>query len=377
MCAVLPSPANDAMKVGSALPAQNVQSMKQPPTAINQAITAVPKSPALPQAPTAPIKSPPFGDVQRATLNAPGVQGSAITGLADPARGIVAGQSLVIQGRGFGAAPGRVEIAVQNSAGPEQALSFRPTQWSDTEIRGAVAASSGFGDGKASITIYPAGKSVAEHISSGHAGNNATRNPWRFNFTATRTEQTIEWNSLGEALTSSYAWPEPNLLKHGNGLLHGHAVARRVQAARYGCPTAPPVDKFRIRLGAGFELARVVAVDLNGNLRRGLAAPNDCDVRSVVPSAQFLRSATDGGFVVSPSWDHINRAGPQSKQAGCDGSGGYIGVTKTPLGFDWDNTARDRCAANAEYVLERVVVRGPAGVNPFFGTPTGVTGVIK
>lgn len=375
----IPSAANDAMKINGALSSQSAQSMKQPSaTHVNAATMAAPKNPALPthtatpMKPPATINKPPFAnDGQKATTVAPGLLGSAITGLGDDARGIVAGESLVIQGRGFGASAGRVDIAVQTSSSAQQELSFRVSQWSDSEIRGRVGASSGIGDGKASIVIYPSGRSVADAISSSQSGiAGATRNGWRFRFVATRAEQTLAFNGLGASLTHSYAQPTPQLLEHGTGLMRGHAVSRRMQAAALGCAVPPPVDKYRVALANGFELIRVAANDLNAQVRHGLAKPESCDVRGTVPSANFLRVATDGSFVVSPGWDTINRFGAKSRIDGCDSSR-YIGVTKTPLGFDWDDTRGfDRCAANSEYVIDHLVVRGPAGVNPLTGVAT-------
>ncbi len=381
--------ANDAMKINSAQPSANAQAMRSPSaTRVSDAIVTAPKNP-LPQAqpsvtmPSVTMKPPatthkpsPFDAAQKATHVAPSLLGNAITGLGDTARGIVAGESLVIQGRGFGASSGRVEIAVQTSASSSQDLSFRVSQWSDTEIRGSVAASLGYGDGKASITIYPAGKSAAEHISSGHVGNNATRSPWRFKFTATRVDQTIPFKAIGDALNSSYPWPEPKLLTHGKGLLNGLAVARSIRAGPFSCSSNFPTDKYKIRLSNGFELVSVAARDLNANVRHPYYPPEACEVRSVYPSSQFLRTAVDGSFHISPSWDHIQRNYSKTNKH-CDQSGYYVSVTKSPLGFEWDHDAGERCAANAEYVIESIVVRGPAGVNPFFGTSAVAGGTIK
>jgi hypothetical protein len=369
--------ASDALKVGSALPSASAQSIKQPAAqSVNQTMTA-PKSPAFPVQPTTPMKppaappvAPPIRDAAKATLVAPGVLGNAITGLGDGSRGIVAGESLTIRGRGFGAGAGRVEIFVQTPSNSNAQLPFRVSQWSDTELHGSVGASMGLNDGKAAITIFPAGRSVSEAINSSQSGvGGATHQGWRFRFTASRAEQTLAMNGLGSALTSSYPNPTPQLIPQGTGLVKGLAVARRYQAAPLGCNEAPPTDRYKVALASGFELVRVAATDLNANKRHGLAKPEACDVRSSVPSANFLRVGADGSFVISPGWDTINRYGSRSKIDGCDSSR-FIGVTKTPLGFDWDNTGTDRCAANSEYVIDHLVARGPAGVNALTGVPT-------
>lgn len=369
--------ASDALKVGSALPNASAQSIKQPAAqSVNQTMTA-PKSPAFPVQPTTPMKppaappvAPPIRDAAKATLVAPGVLGSAITGLGDGSRGIVAGESLTIRGRGFGAGAGRVEIFVQTPSNSNAQLPFRVSQWSDTEIHGSVGASMGLNDGKAAITIFPAGRSVSEAINSSQSGvGGATHQGWRFRFTASRAEQTLAMNGLGSALTSSYPNPTPQLIPQGTGLVKGLAVARRYQAALLGCTEAPPSDRYKVALASGFELVRVAATDLNANKRHGLGKPEDCDVRGSVPSANFLRVGADGSFVVSPGWDTINRYGPRSKASSCDSSR-FIGVSKTPLGFDWDTMPTDRCAANSEYMIDHLVARGPAGVNALTGVPT-------
>ncbi len=373
--------ASDALKVSSAQSSASAQSLKQPVSpSVSQTMTA-PKSPAFSVQPAGPMKppvappiapppatptAPPIHDAAKATAVAPNILGSAISGLGDGARGIVAGESLTIRGRGFGAGTGRVEIYVQTSSNSNTQLPYRVSQWSDTEISGSVGASLGLGDGKAAITIYPAGRSVSEAISSSQAGvGGATHNSWRFRFSASRAEQTLAINGLGSALTSSYPNPAPQLIPHGNGLLKGLAVARRYQAAPLGCTEAPPNDRYKVALANGFELVRVAAKDLNADKRYGLTPPEVCDVRSSMQAPQFLRTATDGAFVVSPGWDVVNRYGPKSK-VDCD-MGKYMGAYKSPLGFSWQDIGRDRCAANSEYVIDHLVVRGPAGLNPLTG----------
>ncbi len=377
--------ASDALKVGSAQSSANAQSIKQPVSAsVNQTMTA-PKSPAFPVQPAVPMKppvappitpppatpaAPPIQDAAKAMTVAPNVLGNAISGLGDGSRGIVAGESLTIRGRGFGAGAGRVEIFVQTSSNSNAQLPFRVSQWSDNEIHGSVGASMGLNDGKAAITIYPAGRGVSEAINSSQSGiGGATHQGWRFRFTASRAEQTLAMNGLGSALTSNYPNPTPQLIPQGSGLIKGLAVARRYQAALLGCTEAPPSDRYKVALASGFELIRVAATDLNANKRHGLGKPEDCDVRGTVPSANFLRVGADGSFVVSPGWDTVNRYGPRSKASSCNSSR-FIGISKTPLGFDWDNMPTDRCAANSEYAIDHLIVRGPAGVNPLTGGPT-------
>lgn len=376
--------ASDAMKVGSAQSSASAQSLKQPASPIvNQTMTA-PKSPAFPVQPTAPMKppasppvAPPAGspvspsvhDAAKATTVAPNILGNAISGLGDGVRGIVAGEMLTIRGRGFGAGAGRVEIYVQTSSNSNAQLPFRVTQWSDTEISGNVGASMGLNDGKAAITIYPAGRSASESISSSQSGvGSATHQGWRFRFTATRAEQTLAMNGLGSALTSNYSNPAPQLIPQGSGLIKGVAVARRYQAAPLGCSEAPPSDRYKVALASGFELVRVAAKDLNADKRYGLTPPEVCDVRSSMHAPQFLSTAADGSFVVSPGWDVVTRYGPKSK-VDCDTSK-YMGAYKSPLGFSWQEIPRDRCAANSEYVIDHLIVRGPAGVNPLTGGAT-------
>jgi hypothetical protein len=398
--------ANDAMKINSTLPNASAQSMKQPQaTRVNDATTIVPKNPALPSHSALPMQSalpmkppattlkPPLVDsAAKATFVAPSLLGNAITGLGDDSRGIVAGESLVIRGRGFGAVSGRVDIAVQTSASSPKELSFRVSQWSDTEIRGSVGASLGFGDNKAAITIYPAGKSVTEQISSGHVGVGATRSPWRFNFTATRVEQTIPASAAQpDHLSVNLAEPAAREIKQGGQLLNGIAYSRiRSEGSRIrsegamtlaDCPMATPQDRFKLKLASEFDLVRVNGRDLNAGKRYGLLDNSGaCDIRSTIPAAAFVQSARDGGFVVNSTWDVVNRLGAKAtEKSGRDCSGSrYLGVTKTPLGFDWDNTrGTDRCAANAEYIIESFTVRGPAGLNPFFGTSAVAGGTIK
>lgn len=368
--------ASDALKVGSALPSASAQSIKQPAAqSVNQTMTA-PKSPAFPVQPTTPMKppaappvAPPIRDAAKAVAVAPNVLGSAISGLGDGARGIVAGEALTIRGRGFGAGAGRVEIFVQTSSNSNAQLPFRVSQWSDTEIHGSVGASMGLNDGKAAITIFPAGRSASEAINSSQSGiGGATHQGWRFRFTASRAEQTLAMNGLGSALTSSYPNPAPQLIPQGSGLVKGLAVARRYQAAPLGCNEAPPSDRYKVALASGFELVRVAATDLNADKRYGLTPPEVCDVRASMQSPQFVRTAPDGSFVVSPGWDVVNRYGPRSK-VNCD-QGAYMAAYKSPLGFSWQDIPRDRCAANSEYVIDHLVARGPAGVNALTGVPT-------
>lgn len=386
--AVALATANDSMKINSALPNASVQSIKQPAAPMN-----VPKSPAFTAQQTMPthamkppattIKPPPFDAAQKATLVAPSLRGNAITGLGDTSRGIVASESLVIQGRGFGASSGRVDIGVQTSASSQQELTFRVSQWSDTEIRGSVGASLGYGDGKAAITIYPAGKSVAEHISSGHVGHGATRNAWRFKFTATRVEQTIPASAAQpNHLIVNLAEPAAREVKQGAQLLNGIAYSRirsEGDPSGLGCRMATPQDRFMLKLAAGFELKRVNGRDLNAGKGYGLSNLDSCDLRTTTPAGGFVDAARDGSFTVRSTWDVVNRLGKKAtEKSGTDcGSSRYIGVTKTPLGFDWDNTGTDRCAVNAEYIIESFTVNGPAGLNPFFGTPSAAVGTIK
>jgi hypothetical protein len=354
--------ANDALKAQSTQSAQSVQRVQQ------QTFTR-PPSTTMPTAPATMPKPPTISDAVKAqaTTVSPALRTSdAITGLGDGGRGVVAGESLTIRGRGFGASAGRVEISVQTGASSNSQLPFRVTKWSDTEISGNVGASLGLGDGKASITIFPAGRSVADAITSSQSSvPGATHNGWRFRFTATRAEQTLAINGLGSALTSSYPNPAAQLIPHGSGLLKGLAVARRYQAAPLGCTEAPPSDRYKLALANGFELVRVAAKDLNADKRYGLAAPDVCDVRSSMQAPQFLRTASDGSFVVSPGWDVVNRYGPKSK-VDCD-MGKYMEDYKSPLGFSWQDIGRDRCAANSEYVIDHLIVRGPAGVSPLTG----------
>jgi hypothetical protein len=306
-----------------------------------------------------------------------------ISGLGDDSRGIVAGESLTIRGHGFGEASGRVEIAVQLSAAESKALSFQVMRWSDKEIQGRVGTSFGFGDGKAAITLYPSGKSVADAISSGQGPGATTRTPWRYRFTATRVEQTISAASVNpQVLTSNYASPAPQLLTQGNKLLNGWAVSR---SQHWGHPVAGPCnypaapsDKFKLKLASGFELIEVKVRDLNASKRYGLTAIGKCDVRTTIPANPAVQSARDGSFVIQSTWDAIQRLGEKNtEKAGekCDGSR-YVGVTKSPLGFDWDDFGTDRCGVNAEYAVDAFVLRGPAGLNPFFGTPDS-GGIIK
>jgi hypothetical protein len=383
--------ANDAMKFNSAQQGSSTQTIKQPSaTRVNDATMTAPKSPAPPTLPTMPMKptpsqpKPPLSqDAQKATLVSPSVLGNAITGLGDNARGIVASESLVIQGRGFGASPGRVEISVQTSASSQQELSFRVAQWSDTEIRGSVGASSGIGDGKAAMTIYPAGKSVTEHISSGHAGNHATRNPWRFNFTATRVEQTFPASAAQpNHLIVNLAEPAAREVKQGAQLLNGIAYSRiraEGDTSGLGCRLATPQDRFQLKLAVGFELKRVNGRDLNAQKRYGLSSVGACDIRSTIPAGAFSSTARDGSFDIRSTWEVVNRLGRRgAEKTGTDcGSSRFLSVTKTPLGFEWDNIGTDRCAANAEYVIDSFTVSGPAGVNPFLGTPSATGGAIK
>jgi hypothetical protein len=348
----------------------------QTPAAQANNVMAAPKSPSLTMSPTTPMKPPvtapkppPMSDAAKAMTVAPNLLGNAISGLGDGSRGIVAGESLTIRGRGFGAGAGRVEIFVQTSSNSNTQLPFRVSQWSDTEISGSVGASMGLNDGKAAITIYPAGRSASEAINSSQSGvGGATHQGWRFRFTASRAEQTLAMNGLGSALTSSYPNPAPQLIPHGSGLIKGLAVARRYQAAPLGCTEAPPSDRYKVALASGFELVRVAAKDLNADKRYGLTPPEVCDVRSSMQAPQFLRTAPDGAFVVSPGWDVVNRYGPKSK-VDCN-MGKYMEDYKSPLGFSWQDIGRDRCAANSEHVIEHLIVRGPAGVNPLTGGPT-------
>jgi hypothetical protein len=338
------------------------------------AMTTTNAMPTTIKPPATTLKPPPINDVQKATLVAPSVLGNAITGLGDTARGIVAGESLVIQGRGFGASAGRVDIAVQTSASSQQDLSFRVSHWSDTEIRGSVGASLGYGDSKAAITIYPAGKSVSDHISSGHAGQGATRNPWRFNFMATRADQTIPASSAQSGhLLANLSEPAAREIKQSGQLLNGIAYSRIHSAADptgLGCRMATPQDRFKLKLATGFELKSVSGRDLNASKRYGLTDIGKCDIRSTVPAPSFVQATRDGSFTVGSTWDVVNRLGAKAtKKSGANCSESrYLGVTKTPLGFDWDNTGTDRCAANAEYVIDAFVVRGPAGANPLLGS---------
>ncbi len=372
--AISSTQANDALK------AQTIQ--RAPSSAAPATTTMKPNAPTQQSAAppmTTHMKPPPVAATSN--LTAPMSQSlkessaPTISGLGDDSRGIVAGESLLIRGQGFGETSGRVEIAVQLSAAEQKTLSFQVTRWSDKEIQGRVGASLGFGDGKAAITLYPGGRSVADAISSGQGVGATTRTPWRYRFTATRVNVTLP-ASVGNAqvMTSNYASPAPRLLTQGNLLLNGWAVTR---SQHWGHPVAsacnyptPPSDKFKLKLASGFELVEVKMRDLNAGKRYGLTPIGKCDIRTTVPANPAVQSARDGSFVIQSTWDAVQRLGVKNtEKAGekCDSSR-YVGVTKSPLGFDWDNFGTDRCGVNAEYAVDAFVLRGPAGLNPFFGT---------
>jgi hypothetical protein len=347
-----------------------------------QPLPPVPTQIQKPVIPSTVMKAPPLAATESAKLAAPALaaRSAMISGLGDDARGIVAGESLVIRGNGFGDQSGRVEIAVQLSAAESKTLTFQVTRWSDSEVQGRVGASLGVSDLKAAITLYPGGRSVADAISSDLGPSGTRRTPWRFRFTATRVEQTISAASINpQVLTSNYASPAPQLLTQGNKLLNGWAVSRRqhspMKDAEFGgCDgMAVPQDKFQLKLANGFELIEVKVRDLNRPRFDGPMPPSKqaCDHRYTMNApTPPVRSGRDGSFVIQSTWDIVARYGANTKSMKCSSSR-PINATKTPLGFDWDNFSTDRCGFNAEYAVDAFVVRGPAGLNPFFGTPDG------
>jgi hypothetical protein len=293
--------------------------------------------------------------------------GGTVSAIDDEARGVVAGEVITIRGQGFGGSGGTVMLRVQSNAPDARAqLAVQVSHWQDNYISGTIARSSGLGDGLATLVI---------NSSSGAVANNRAGGRLEYPFKASRAEQTLAMNGLGDALKQHYAAPQPQILAQGSGLINAHAVSRRLQAGVLSCGQAAPADKYQLRLSAGFAVIAVNATDLNAGKRHGLSPPGACDVRSSISSQPFSRLSGDGSFVLSPGWDVIDRHGSKGKISGCGSR--YFGVTKTPLGFDWDNTGGDRCAANSEYKIESIRVRGPAGVNPLFGTANGVGGALR
>jgi hypothetical protein len=256
------------------------------------------------------------------------------------------------------------------------------TRWSDSEIQGRVGASLGVSDLKAAITLYPGGRSVADAITSDQGPSGTRRTPWRFRFTATRVEQTISAASINpQVLTSNYASPAPQLLTQGNRLLNGWAVSRTVQSTMKGALCSFPhvvTDSFKLKMAAGFELVEVKMRDLHANTRHGLRSPDSCELRSTSPAPQPMRTARDGSFQIQSTWNHVARIGPVNDDKTNLSCGSYFyGPQKSPLGLGWEDGPKDFCASNAEYAVDAFVFRGPAGLNPFFGTPDGAVAVIK
>jgi hypothetical protein len=379
--------ANDTMKINSAQPSASSQSMKPPQTTrVNDATMTTQRSPALPTQPAVPMK-PPTAQLQGPRANV--AQQSSIQMLNQSA--IVAGETLTLRVYGMtperGSAVIKVRSDTPNGTDARGELALAITQWdaANNLVRGTVAPSRGLGDGHAKIIItLPSGGVIASGLQAIGGAQRTTVGNADMPFIASRAEQTIAASAAQpNYLLANLPEPAAREVKQGTQLLNAIAYSRIYSVGDptgLGCRMTTPQDRFKLKLAAGFDLVRVNGRDLNAGKRYGLTDIGVCDIRSAVPAASFVQSARDGSFVVNSTWDVVNRLGATATaKSGTDcGGSRYLGVTKTPLGFDWDNTrGTDRCAANAEYVIDAFVVRGPAGVNPFFGTSDSAGATIK
>jgi hypothetical protein len=372
--AVTSTVANDAMKAQSALTQSSAQPIKQPSATLsNEATMNSPRSPGLPMAPVTPMK-PPTAQLQKQHLNVPQI--SSIQLLNQSA--VVAGDTLTLRVYGMTPERGSVMIKVKSKLPEARAdLALNISLWdvSNNVIRGTVAQSRGLGDGHAMIIVnLPNGNVVQSGLISTNMARIGGAKDSDMPFVASRAEQTIPASAAQpDHLSANLAEPAAREIKQGGQLLNGIAYSRirsEGDPSGLGCRLATPQDRFKLKLAVGFELSRVNGRDLNAGKRYGLTEIGVCDIRSTVPAATFVQAARDGSFVINSTWDVVNRLGAKATaKSGRDcGGSRYHGVTKTPLGFDWDNTGADRCAVNAEYVIDAFVVRGPAGVNPLLGS---------
>jgi hypothetical protein len=312
------------------------------------------------------------------TMKAPtatlAIGAAAITGIDNAARGVAAGETIIVRGRGFGGTPGSAKVLIKSGHNDARSeLAIRISHWQDDYVSGTVASSHGIKDGRAALTLSPPAGASINTAQVGGGAASKMNGGYDYKFVASRANVSLNPSGLGNALSASYAAPTPHLIIGGSSgkLVNDAAVARRLQAGVLACNEATAHDRFKVKLSEGFDLINVKLRDLNASKRYGLAAPEACDIRSTIPATDPLRWGADGSIVVGATWDTVNRYGSRSQIRGCDSSR-YLGVTKTPLGFDWDNTATDRCAANAEYIIDQITVRGPAGVDPLSGASNAV-----
>jgi hypothetical protein len=297
-----------------------------------------------------------------------------IASIDNAARGVIAGETIIIRGRGFGGTPGSAKVLIKS--GPNESrseLAIRISHWQDDYVSGVVSPSHGLKDGRAALALSPvSGNAIS---TANVAGGIATKmnGGYDYKFVASRASLSLNPSGLGNALVATYAAPSPHgVIGSSTGkLVNDAAVARRMQAGRYGCVLPTARDRFKVQLSDGFDLINVKLRDLNASKRYALAPPDACDLRSTIPATDPLRWSADGSIVVGATWEIVEREGPKGKVSGCDGSR-FLGVTKTPLGFEWDNIGTDRCAANAEYIIDQITVRGPAGIDPLSGATSAV-----
>jgi hypothetical protein len=351
-------------------------------TQANDALKAqtIQRSPGVPSAAItkqSPSQAP--LDVQQATAVLPQTRTSSIQLLNQSA--ITAGEAVNLRVYGMTSARGTAVLKV-HSANPNVTteLPIRITDWNESAniVSGIVGASRGVGDGHAKVIItLPNGSTIVSGMQSATAVRTGVgANDMRF--VASRATTTLP-ASVGnpQVMTSNYASPAPQILTQGNLLLNGWAVSRRQHKPMRdtefgGCDgLAVPSDRFQLKLASGFELVEVKMRDLNKPRFDGSAPSrkDSCDHRHTANApTPPVRSAKDGSFVIQSTWDMVDRYGSKTKSMKCS-STRAINATKSPLGFDWDNFGPDRCGFNAEYVVDAFVFRGPAGLNPLFGTP--------